>query len=412
VVEDIEVLDLGDSSPEELQAGLKKIAEKAVTQHTSVTPPTPVTPVTPTHSIERDNYLNLILSRERSIPSQIKCGIHHNIFYYGTTLMGEGMKPLTAVVTSDRQIYVNKGKEEDEIKRDFKLFYRYPFEYEAIDTHVSTNALKEYINGRIPPTLPQLFKRLTELNKKYMYYPREEAHEFVALDIISTFFLPCFEAKGRTFLEAEKGSGKTRQCSIYRLLSFNPVMSADISKSSFYRLLESTCGTLIIDDFDSIGEEQKTGTLQHYKTGYKSGAKSTRTGEASFGGKRQQETFRNYGHVVMNNTTGLDDISADRSVFLPIVKYDGELTNKTLDEKNVVWSVTRDDLYLAGLVNWNLVKDSYELVKSDVLKARQLEVSRAVLAIASLVGDDIFNRMESWLAERFEEYSNFDPETD
>ena len=404
--EDIEKLDLGDSTVKELENGLKTVAEKAVT------PPTSVTPVTPLNTVERQHYLNLILSRERVVPAQIKCGVHHDIFYYGTTVMGEDMKPLLAVVTSNRQIYVNKGRNENEITRDFRLMYRYDFDIDLLDSHVSIRALKDWIRGKLAPTLPQLFVRLTSLNKRYMYYPRDEAHEFVALDIISTFFLPCYDAKGRTFLEAEKGSGKTRQCRIYSLLSFNPVMSADISKSSFFRSLESTCGTLIIDDFDSIGDEQKTGVLQHYKTGYKAGAKSTRTGEAGFGGKRQQETFRNYGHVVMNNTTGIDEISADRSVFLPMIKYDGDITNKTLDEKNEVWRVARDDLYLSGLTYWKEVRDSFDLVTSDVLKARQLEVSRAVLAVASIVSDDVYSRMESWLAERFEECSNFDPETD
>lgn len=382
--------------------------KKAVTP--SSTPSTQLHPVTPSYT---QDFVITLLDRGRPKVSQLKCGIHQNTFYYGTVISGFGesgsLMPINALVTSQRHIHAD-FKDEKQIKKHFGLHYRSDFEYEALDSHASEKAFKDFLKGEGTPTLPDLFERIKSLNQQFMFYPEDQAHDYVALDIISTYFLPCFEAKGRTFLEAEKGSGKTRQCTIYKLLSFNSIMSADISKSSFFRIMEGTCGTLVIDDFDSIGDEQKADILQHYKTGYKNTSKSVRTGE---GRVRKQETFRNYGHVVMNNTTGLDDISADRSVFLPLLKTDDRgLTSKNINEHDVVWGEIRDGLFKAGLSYWQDVRDSYQSLKSELLSGRSFEVSRAVLSLAKLISSSVFSRLEKWLSQRFKDNSFFDPESD
>lgn len=362
----------------------------------------PIQPNTTNNNIERDFLVKSILSKERPTIHQLKYGIHQGKFYYGTVVF-QGEKPIQAVVTSEREIFLDAG-EENEIKKQFGLFYRYGFNYEILDSHISTKAISDWLfEEKNPPTIAELFEALVNLNKKYMIYPKDETHKVVALDILSSYFLPCFEAKGRTFIEADKGSGKTRQCSIINLLSCNSVMSPDITKASFFRLMESSVGTLVIDDFDSIRDEQKEDVLQHYKTGYKNTSKAIRTGESNRN-QREQEAFRNYGHVVMNNTSGLDSISQDRTIYLPILKVAGEEADRTLNTTAKHWGLLRDDLYLGGLSYWRLVKEVYDSFSSPDFSGRKLEIVRPLLSIASLVSDELLSEVVTWLKDMFERF--------
>lgn len=368
----------------------------------------PLPPSSTRDDAQREFAIKALLSKERPVFAQLKAGIRAERFYYGTAIY-EGGYFRSAVVTSDRKFLLDWGKgRTNELQEILDLHYRFPFDYEALDGHFTNAAMQHWIDGEEAKSLSDLYQAILAKNKTFMEYPDQRTHEVVALDILSTYFLPCFDAKGRTFLEAEKGSGKTRQCTIYRLLSFNSVMSADITKSAFFRLMESTVGTLIIDDFDSIGEEQKTDVLQHYKTGYKDSSKSVRVGE---GKVRKIESFRNYGHVVMNNTSGLDEISAERTIFLPILRSDEDRLTHPLQESNPEWGALRDDLFLGGLQHWRSVREAYEGVRSR-LKGRRFEISRALLALASLVDPDLQARLEEWLAESLESSQATDLETD
>lgn len=372
------------------------------------TQPNPTPPNPTRDDAQRDFLIKSLLSKERPVFAQLKAGIHAGLFYYGTAIY-EGGYSRSALVTSDRRLLLDWGKgRKNELKEVLDLHYRFPLDYEALDGHFSNQAIQRWLEGAEAKSLSDLFQAVLTQNQTFMDYPDPRTHEVVALDILSTYFLPCFEAKGRTFLEAEKGSGKTRQCTIYKLLAFNSVMSADITKSAFFRLMESTVATLIIDDFDSIGEEQKTDVLQHYKTGYKDSSKSVRVGEGKI---RKIESFRNYGHVIMNNTGGLDEISAERTIYLPILRSDKARLSKPLQESSQEWVALRDDLTLGGLQHWQAVKEAYEVVKSN-LKGRRFEISRALLALASLIDPELQARLEEWLRESLEGSQATDTETD
>ncbi len=369
----------------------------------------------PRSTTERNHLINSMLTKERPKIYQLKCGIHNKKFYYGTILY-QKRKPRTVVITSDRECYVDWGfigrqREPNEIKEDYGLYYREDFEHDALDSHWSVEGIRKFLeNKHEKKTITNIYQEVLKNNKEYMYYPDDITHEIVALDIISTYFMPCFSAKGRVFLEAEPGSGKTRQCTLYKFQAFNSIMSADITKASFFRIMEGTCGTLIVDDFDSISDEQKTDVKQHYKTGYKNTSKSVRTGEG-VGKKKKQETFRNYGHCVMNNTTGLDPISAERTIFLPIVKSERSVVNKDLLERDSRWKEITDALFTMGLLYWKEVRDVYEQLESK-LKGRELEISKPLLTIAQLISPELKERVENHLYHVLTRSKLVDIETD
>ena len=344
-----------------------------------------------------------VLSSERKPVQSLRCGVHRGVFYLGTTLP-QGQD---AVVTSDRNIFVAWNKGRDEIKEIFGLNYRFSFDADLLDGHFSINAVRRWMEGEVGESLASVYKKVLANNKKYIYLPSVEAHEYVALDILSTYFLAIFEAKGRTLMIAEQGSGKTRQGRLYTLQACNTLSSPDITKAAFFRAVESTCCTLIIDDFDSVGEDQKLDIVQHFKTGYKLSGKTLRVAEHT----RRIEAFHNFGHVVLNGTLALDTVSADRAISLPLIKYDGKATKKDIVEGDPYWSSLRDACFLSSLTFWQDVKIAYDGAQSR-LRGRSFELARPVLTLAHLIDTKLFLRITRWLESRFQEAQLVDLEND
>lgn len=356
-------------------------------------------------SIDRDQQIKWILSKDKPKIAQIKCGIHSlsdDVFYFGIeTFTGQ-----TAVITSEKKIYVDFKKKtsqgwegSNEIKENFGLNYRYPLETDVLDSVWSVEGIKKFLYSNHEPTLKTVFEKICSINKEYIFHVDDRSHELVALDIMSGYFLPCFDTLGRTSFIAPSNSGKTQQCRIYKLLSFNPMMSPDISGASFYRAMESTCGTLIIDDFDIVPDERKQELLQHWRTGYKNSSKAIRVGDRT---NRKLDAYRNYGHVIMNGTLPLDAISRNRSKGIPMTKTTNELTRKVIDENSPKWRVLRDDMHICALQNWSTVRECYRNLKFK-LTARDLEVSRGLLSIAYLISEELFDSMQNYLLEILEQ---------
>ena len=142
-----------------------------------------------------------------------------------------------------------------------------------------------------------MFNRIVKINKKFMIYENDFVHNIIGLDIIRSYFHPLFTANSRFYFHAEKGSGKTNQLMIYRALSFNPISSADFSSASIYRNIESTSGTILIDDFDQLPEEQKNAIIQHIRANYK----PFRVLRADGGKGFKPRAYSSYSHLIFNN---------------------------------------------------------------------------------------------------------------
>jgi hypothetical protein len=343
----------------------------------------------------KDLQIQYALSKPKKPYNSLGVGIHNDTFYFGTTLDIDGKKK-DAVVTSNKEIFIGK-----EIKENFGLNYRFEFFDDCLDRTWSNDSIKAWLYGAPEViSIKDCFKKLKEINQKYIYYADERAHTYIACDIIATYFLPNFETRGRTYNHADKGSGKTKQCQIYALTAFNPIFSADWSGASLYRTIESTSATVIIDDFDLLDEEKKATILTAIRVGYKVGQKSIR---ADGNKSNRPRGYQLYSSCCFNNITGVDDVTDDRCFTIRMFRTDAEITKRKLDMKNSDWQIIRDDLYIIALRNWKEVQKTYDNLKVIELTARELEVVEAVLTIAKLVGDDVYKEVLEFVLESYKQ---------
>lgn len=392
------ICDMGYSSKKDADNCCR--IEKSKPYSTNSTNSTNSTPSTDSTNESKNHLILGLLSKERKPFKSIGRGLHKDVFYIGTVL-DYGKKQLDAVITSDRKIYVDWGKGEfNEIKSDFGLNYRFPLFADCMDHWWSNESIKKWYAEKYKVDIKKLFKSLVELNQKYMIYEDERIHKYTALDIFRSYFFPLFLANSRTYHHAEPSSGKTNQLMFYRALSFNPITSTDFSSASIYRIIESTSGTILIDDFDNLPDEQKSAILHHIRTGYK----KFKVIRADGNKNNRPYGYSSYSHLIFNNVLGLgyDTITPERLITIRLLKHK-EAKDINVDSEDPFWNSIRDDLYCMALQYWKEVKDSYDSLEVDGLTSRELELIKPILAIANIIDRKIYNEILSWYKELIEQ---------
>lgn len=367
---------------------------------------------------DKRNELIELLSIEKKPYKCMAIGEHQDHYYFGT-ILEKGNQKIPAIILDNGEIYYStkeyyededgktKTKINNEIRDVFGLKYRYDLFDDVIDNCWSNKSIKEFYEGKSKDkSFKELFNVIKDKNKQLMYHVDERIHSFISCDIISNYFYPLFNAKGRTYFQAEFGSGKSRQSLIYQKLSFNSLFASNISPASFERVIESTGGTIIVDNFDNCNDDLKKAILQVLEVYYKKGGKNIKAD----GKNNRPVAFNGYSPLVINNIIGLPPVTESRCNKIQLLKTEKkDIVDVKINEKDPFWENTKDDLHILALQKWRDVKNCYEDLEINQLTARELERSEAVLTIAKVIGEDIFNEVLSYILENNEQQSMKDP---
>lgn len=348
------------------------------------------------NQLDTENKVKTILSKPKREYKSLGCGIHNDTFYFGTTLE-DGNYKYDAIITSDKKIYVCWNKEKNQIKNNFGLNYRFPFFDDCVDHQWSYHSIRKWLYEDVPKLeIKELFQIIHNINKKLVFHVDERVHIYVACDVLSNYFYQIFDAKGRTYFSADFGSGKTRQSTVYKMLSFNPLFASNISPASFERVIESTSGTLIVDNFDNIADDIKKLILQCVEVYYKKGGKHIKAD----GQNHRPIAFNGYSPLVINNIIGLPEVTESRcNKILMLKSNDKNIVDVPINEKDKRFTEIRDGLHICALQNWEYVQDIYENLQVPELTARDLEKVEAVLTIAKCVSEETYNSLLKYIVE-------------
>ena len=129
--------------------------------------------------------------------------------------------------------------------------------------------------------LGKCYERIIELIKKYMDMPEDQI-KIIALWIIGTYFHSSFPSYPFLFLNAMRGSGKTRLLKIISHLAkgSNGNVQTGITEAVLFRLPSGT--TLVLDECESIGSKEKAILREYLNACYKSGGVVQRMKKAHF----------------------------------------------------------------------------------------------------------------------------------
>jgi len=169
-----------------------------------------------------------------------------------------------------------------------------------------------------------LIMKYLDIDEKYI--------DIIALWAIGTYFHKEFESYPFLFINAMRGSGKTRLLKLLESLVKDGKITNNLSEAVLFRTAERN--TLLIDEFESINSKDKTALKELLQSGYKKGSKVERM-KKNYSKEGEQmivEKFNVYTPVVMANIKGIDDTLGDRCITILLEKSVDKSRTKLIED--------------------------------------------------------------------------------
>lgn len=159
--------------------------------------------------------------------------------------------------------------------------------------------------------LYDIYKNIVDILKKYCDL-QEEDYTIITTWIIGTYFHKDFESYPYLFLNAMKGSGKTRTLKLITDLSNNGEILLSPTEAGLFR----STSTLGIDEAEGITRKEMANIRELLNGCYKKGSavKRYRPVKTEFGTKMVEEQFNIYRPLVIANINGMEDVLGDRCI--------------------------------------------------------------------------------------------------
>lgn len=161
--------------------------------------------------------------------------------------------------------------------------------------------------------------------KKYMDMT-EANYRIVSVWILGTWLHNQFPCYPYLFINAMRGSGKTRLLKLIKTFSKEGDLLNSLTEAVMFR----TTGTLCIDEFEGINRKGNEQLRELLNSAYKSGSKVKRMTKNKVLGQEKQivEEFDIYRPIALANIWGMEDVLGDRC--LPIILDKSENPKKTM----------------------------------------------------------------------------------
>jgi putative DNA primase/helicase len=232
-----------------------------------------------------------------------------------------------------------------------------------------------YVDGII------LLNELSTAVRQYVVLP-EHAADAVALWIVHTYLLNCFEISPRLAITApEKGCGKTTLLDVLGPLVYRPLPTANTTAAAIFRVVEMQHPTLLIDEADTFlpEDEELRGILN---SGHKRGGSVIRL----IGEDHEPRQFSTFSACAIAGIGKLPDTLADRSISVV-------LRRRRLDEQIISFrsdQIEHFSMCASRVARWandnaNRIRGLDPRMPDNVIN-RAADNWRPLLAIADVAG--------------------------
>lgn len=270
-------------------------------------------------------------------------------------------------------------------------FTDYPFGGEP---RWSNKSIKDYIAGTHKHVAPlDIFKSIRAQFERFCDYEEPGYSALLTLFTMITYLHRITYSLPILYITGEPGSGKTRTSTIIEQLAYNSNMG-DFSPAALRRMISAASPTLIIDDAEFLNPENKAEASimiqQLLRRNYKTGSKDMLVNKNT----HSLETYDIFSPSVISCVTYLEKALETRTIEIRMIPSLKCKVNELLPPPGDFWNDMRDDCYLFALENWSDFKKAYEDMKTpDHLQGRDFEIWRPMLAMAQIVGKEVFDEV-------------------
>lgn len=177
----------------------------------------------------------------------------------------------------------------------------------------------------------ECYEKILGILKVYLDMP-EEYMKIISIWIIGTYLHKEFDAYPFLFINAMRGSGKTRLMNIISSLSCNGELTNNMTESVLFR----TAGrrTLVIDENESITKKEKSAFRELLNSAYKKGVSVERMKKMKHkeGEDMVVEKFELYAPIAMANISGMEEVLSDRCITLILEKSSNKKVTQILED--------------------------------------------------------------------------------
>lgn len=271
------------------------------------------------------------------------------------------------------------------------------------------------------------YNKIIDVLKEYVDM-KDEYYSLIAVWIIGTWFHKRFNSYPYTFINATKGSGKTRLLKLIANLSYNGKVVGSMTDAVLFRTASER--TMIIDEFENVNEKGKESLKLLLNSAYKKGLAVERMVKKRGKEGEQQvvEAFEVFCPIAMANISGMENVLADRCIPIILEKSVIEKVIKRIEnfENDVVIKQIKDDLkglsdrFTEGFdelyTNWNEYLDNcdkniylddenfklfkyfkylklFKLINIKALTGRDFELFLPMYVLADKISEDCLKKM-------------------
>lgn len=197
---------------------------------------------------------------------------------------------------------------------------------------LTTNYTEEEWNRELTE-IKSLYSDIMALIDKYMDMNEVNSH-LVALWILGTYIYDEFNTYPLLFINAVKGSGKTRLLGIIEALSWNGKIETNLREAVLFRTKKKH--TMIIDEFEQVGNKEMGTMRELLNASYKRSSRVERLKEVIKDGKKEYlvEAFDLYSPLALANIWGMDETVKDRCIVVVLDKSDDLKRTRLLEDFN------------------------------------------------------------------------------
>ncbi|UWG98010.1 hypothetical protein LPY66_04170 [Dehalobacter sp. DCM] len=256
----------------------------------------------------------------------------------------------------------------------------------------------DFIKGIRKVSLYQCFDKINTHMKKYIVFEDDRIFPILALWVIGTYFYKIFRYYPYIWLNADKGSGKSRVMEVIVPLAFNAVMAVNHSEASVFRLVDVDGATLLIDEFEKLKKDNQQGIMTLLNSGFN--AEATVIRNERRGDSFKPVAFSSYSPKMFAGIDDISDVLMDRCIRIKMFKKPKgiEVQRYKIDnETDKFLKDLRDDLYICGLQYANPIKETYDSNIIELpfeLSDREKDIWEVLYSLAQFIDNESNTNLE------------------
>lgn len=186
------------------------------------------------------------------------------------------------------------------------------------------------INARVAREgIREAYDLVTEVLEDYVDM-NKDYYTIISLWIIGTYLHHEFESFPYLFLNAMRGSAKTRTLKLICAVAKDGNLLTSPTEAVLFRMN----GTLGLDEFEGVASKDKQAVRELLNASYKKGIKVYRMKKKKVLGQEEQvvEEFEPYRPIAMANIWGMEEVLGDRCISLTLEKSDDPLKTRLIED--------------------------------------------------------------------------------